>query len=455
MVKKVIPVFVSLVCLCWSCATYSPPSPTLYVEQLPQSVIAEMSLEERILTEEAWANLAKGEGDRAKKNLIKLGQESPLYYAGLGYALFLLDDIQRAEDFFKAALLTFPDLVLIHVGLAQIYQKTGREDSAFTEFRNIIRLDPEHPWAKSRYTAIQSQKTTQALQEAKTYVSTGETEKSKAAYLKALFYSPTSVDAHFALAQTYQEEDNFQSALVHLKAASTYEPDNSEILKLYGDVLFTIQDHKKSLEIYEKLSLIEPDNSQIIERMEIIKSRLGIFELPSQYDAIPTREAVTREDIAAVLGVKFKDIIDDSTQQPPIIVDIATSWAAKFILQMTTLGLIDVYPNHEFQPTKILRRAELAEILVRLIMHLNEKGHRFIQQIPPDRIHIVDVTPSNYYYQPILTIISYDIMSLYSNKTFRPDATISGKETINLFNIILALIKQEARSISFQHDRRK
>ena len=140
MVKKVILVCIVLVCLCWSCTTYSPPSPTLYIEQLPQSVISEMSLEERILTEEAWTNLVEGDGDRAKKALIKLGQESPLYYAGLGYALYLLDDIQKAEEFFKAALLTFPDLVLIRVGLAQIYQETGREDSAFTEFRNIIKI---------------------------------------------------------------------------------------------------------------------------------------------------------------------------------------------------------------------------------------------------------------------------------------------------------------------------
>jgi len=400
-----------------------------------------MSLEERILTEEAWTNLLQGDGNRAKKALIKLGQESPLYLAGLGYALYLLDDIQKAEEFFKAALLTYPDLVLIHVGLAQIYQETGRENSAFTEFRNIIKLDPEHPWAKSKYEAFKSQKTTEALQEARAFVSTGETEKGKASFLKALFYSPTSVDAHFSLAGIYNEENDYQSALVHLKAANTYDPENNEILKLYGNILFTIQDHKNSLKIYEKLSLREPDNLQIKERLEIIKSRLGIFELPSQYDNIPNTEAVTKEDVAAVLGVKFKDIIEDPTQQPPIIIDIATSWAAKFILKMTTLSLIDVYANHEFQPKKILSRAELAEILVRLIMYLNEKGHKFILQIPLDRIQIADVTPSNFYYQPILTIISYDIMSLFSDKTFKPDAPITGRETISLFDIILALIK--------------
>ena len=441
MVKKIILVYIVLACLCWACSTYSPPSPSLYVEQLPQTVIAELSLEERILTEEAWTNLEQGDGDRAKKTLIKLGQESPLYYAGLGYALFLLDDIQRAEEFFKAALLNFPDLVLIHIGLAQIYQKTGREDAAFTEFRNIIKLDPNHPWAKSRYESLQSQYITLALQEASTYGSAGDMEKSKAAYLRALFYSPTSVRAHFALAEIYRDENNHQSALVHLKAANTFDPENSEILKLYGEILFTIQDHKNSLEIYEKLALKEPDNLQIKDRLEIIKSRLGIFELPSQYGDISTSEAVTREDLAAVIGVKFKDILEDPEQQPPIIVDIATSWAAKFILKMTTIGLIDVYPNHEFQPKKILNRAELAEILVRLIMHLDEKGYKFIQQIPLDRIQIADITPSNFYYQPILTIISYDIMSLFSDKTFKPDSPITGRDAISLFDVILALIE--------------
>lgn len=441
MVKKAIPVCIALVCLCWSCTTYSPPAPTLYVEQLPQSVIAEMSLEERILSEEAWTNLEIGDGDRAKKALIKLGQESPLYYAGLGYALYLLDDIQKAEEFFKAALLTFPDLVLIHVGLAQIYQETGREDSAFTELRTVIKLDPENTWAKSRYEAMKSQKTTLALQEATAYVSAEETEKGKAAYLRALFYSPSSVDAHFALARIYKEENNFQSALVHLKAARVYDPENSELLKLYGDVLFTLQDYKNSLEIYEKLNLLEPDNLQINERLDIIKSRMGLFELPSQYININDREAVTREDIAAVIGVKFKDILEEPTQQPPIIVDIATSWAARFILKMTTLGLIDVYPNHEFQPKKILNRAEMAEILVRLILFLDELGHKFIQQIPIERIQVADVTPTNYYYQPILTIISYDIMSLFSDKTFKPEAPLTGRETMSLFDIILALIE--------------
>ena len=346
-----------------------------------------------------------------------------------------------AEEFFKAALVAHPDLALIHIGLAQIYSETGRENSAFTELRNIVRLEPDHPWAKPKYEAIKSKKTDEAIREARAFVAAGEIENGKSSFLRALFYSPTSVDAHYSLADIYNKENNPQSALVHIKAASTYDPENTDVLKLYGDLLFSVQDFKNSLRIYEKLILKEPEDTQIKERLESIKSRLGIFELPSQYDSIPSSEAVTKEDVAAVIGVKFKDFIDDPAEQPPIIVDIATSWAAKFILKLTTIGLIDVYANHEFQPKKILNRAEMAEILVRLILYLDEKGETFIQQIPLNRIQIADVTPSNFYYQPILTIISYDIMSLFPDKTFRPDAPISGREVLRLFDIILALLE--------------
>ena len=64
-----------------------------------------------------------------------------------------------------------------------------------------------------------------------------------------------------------------------------------------------------------------------------------------------------------------------------------------------------------------------------------------IQQIPLDRIQIADITPSNFYYQPILTIISLDIMALFSDKTFKPDIPVTGQEAMNLLDIILTLIE--------------
>jgi len=427
--------------LAWSCATYQPPPPSLFIGNLPQAMVAELSLDERILTEEAWENLRQGKGDKAQKLISKLGTESPFYYAGMGYASLLLTGLSDSENYFKHALQNYPDMTLAHIGLAQVYQKTGNDDLAFVEFREILKREENNTWAQQSYKVLKERKTAESLDEAKTFLAHQDVEKSKEAFLKALYYSPQSTAAHLSLAEIFKKEDNLKNALVHLKAASTIEPDNKSILNVYAETLYEAEDYPRSLEVYERLLDLEPENDNIQTRVKTLKNRLGIFELPSQFDAIPASEAITKEEIAALIEVKFKDTLDEPKTQPPIIIDISTSWASKYILRAASLGLLDVYANHTFQPKKIVTRAEMADVLYKLINYLKRKNYVFISQIPPEKIQISDVSPDNYYYQPILCIISYTIMNLSANRTFNPDFPVSGQEAIRLLDIILILIK--------------
>jgi tetratricopeptide (TPR) repeat protein len=237
------------------------------------------------------------------------------------------------------------------------------------------------------------------------------------------------------------KENKPQNALTHLRTASSNEPNNREILKKYGEALFQAEQYTKSLEIYEKLLDLEPQSEEIKEKIETLKNRLGIFELPSQYNSIISREAVSREEIAALLSVQFKEILGEPPTKPQIIIDIATSWASKFILHITSFKIMEVYPNHTFLPKKIVTRAEMAKILLQLINYLRKKGYRFIQQIPLEMIQISDVPPDNYYYEPIIQMVSYDIMDLSAERSFNPDLPVSGTESTKLLNIILTLIK--------------
>jgi Tfp pilus assembly protein PilF len=427
--------------LAWSCATYQPPPPSLFIGNLPQAVVAELSLDERILTEEVWENLRQGRGDKAQKLISKLGTESPFYYAGMGYASLLLNRISDSENYFKHALQNYPDMTMAHIGLAQVYQKAGKDDLAFIEFREILKREENNTWAQQSYEILKERKTQESLDEAKTYLAHQDMEKSKEAFLKALYYSPQSTAAHLSLAEILKKENNLKNALVHLKAASTIEPDNKSILNVYAETLYQAEDYPRSLEVYERLLDLEPENDNIQTRVKALKNRLGIFELPSQYDAIPASEAITKEEVAALIEVKFKDTLDEPKTQPPIIIDISTSWASKYILRAASLGLLDVYANHTFQPKKIFTRAEMADVLNKLINYLKRKNYVFISQIPPEKIQISDVSPDNYYYQPILRIISYGIMNLSADRTFNPDLPVSGQEAIHLLDIILTLIK--------------
>jgi tetratricopeptide (TPR) repeat protein len=441
-VKRTLAALIILISLLYlSCATYQPPPPNLYTGELPQSIVTDLSLDERILVEDAWKSIRVGNTNNAQKIIERLGTGNSFYYVGMGYVAFLLGESQTAEQYFKASLSYFPDVELAHFGLAQIYQDLNRVDNAFSEYREILKNDPDNPWAKPRYEEIKERKTDEALTEASAFLSSGDGEKSKESFLRALYYSPDSTEAHLALGKIYRDESNFQNALIHLKAASAKETENTDIRKEYADTLFQAGELKNSLGIYEDLLEKDPGNQEIRDRLETIKNRLGIFELPSQYNAIQSTESVTKEDVAALISVKYKDSIDEQSGKPPIIIDISTSWASRFILHTSSLGILDVYPNHTFQPKKVITRAEMAEILFRLIENLKRKGYSFIQQIPPNRIQISDVSPSNYYYRPIILLISYDIMTLSQDRVFHPDQAVSGREAIRLMDLILALIK--------------
>jgi tetratricopeptide (TPR) repeat protein len=424
-----------------SCVTYAPQPPNLYIENLPQSLVTPLTLDERIRTEEAWDFLRQGRLDRAEKAFLRLGAPSPLYAVGLGYLSLLRDDYPAAEENLGLAVKENPGSLLAHLGLVQLYQKTSEEDKVFNALREVLKIDPLNSWAKEGYENLKVQKTEQAVASAREAAAKGEIEGAKESYLRALHYSPESVEIHLALAGLYRSENKTSNALVHLKAAAAGAPDNIAALQLYAATLAEAKQYDRSLDVYHKVLELDSGNEEARRQVEVLENKLGIVELPSRYGEIPLAPAVSREDMAALLAVKLKDVLEETAAQPPIIIDISSSWASKFILKVTSLGLLEVHPNHAFQPKRTVTRGELARTLFQVIQYLESKGHRFIHQIPPDRIQVPDVNPDHFYYQPISQILSYQVMELFPDKTFRPDQPVPGSEAVKTLDILLALVR--------------
>ncbi len=424
-----------------SCVPAPPPPPNLYLENLPQSLTGSMELEERIQTQEAWNFIREGRFDKAQKALTKLGPENPLYAIGLGYLALAQDDYQTAEGYLGQAVEQSPNSTLARIGLVQVFQKTQADDKTINELREVLKLDSRNSWARDSYEALKKQKTEAAVDEARAAAASGDDQKAADAYLRALHYSPESPAIHLALAAIYQKENKPSSSLVHLKAAAATDPENVGVLADYADTLDEAKQYERSLEVYEKILEIEPGNAKAKERVEAIKNRLGIFELPSRYKDIATLPAIGREDLAALMAVKLRNDLGEAPGKPPIIVDISASWASKFVLKVTSLGLVDVYANHTFQPRRLVTRADLAGALDRVVAYLAERGHRLYRQIPPERIQVSDVTPEHADYRPISDVLSYQIMELFSDRTFRPEQTVSGTEAGQAIDALLALLR--------------
>ncbi|MCX6563465.1 MAG: tetratricopeptide repeat protein [Candidatus Aminicenantes bacterium] len=424
-----------------ACATVAPPPPSLYIESPTPAYSAQLSLDDRLTVEQAWDYLRQGRTDKAEKALLRLDPGNPFYYAGFGYTAFLNGNLSIAEQYFLRSAEEYPDMPIPHLGLGQIYQKVGQTDSAYNEYLEVLKRNPENPWAKKEAEAIRLEKTETLMGEARDFASLGNAAKSRESYLKALEYSPKLQEAHLALARIYLKEKSFQSALFHLKTADSNEPKTKAILEDYADALFQAGQLSRSLDTYQRLLDIDPQNKLAQERAETIKNRLGVVDLPSQYHNIPSLEAVTKEDVSALIGVKFKDVLDETPPKLPVIVDITTSWAFQHIVRVASYEIMEVFSNRTFQPRKTVTRAEMADILVRLVALLKKRGYKIIEQVPIERVRIADVPREHFYFQPIAQVIAYQLLDLAPDRTFKPELPMPGREAIKALDLLLGLIK--------------
>jgi len=212
------------------------------------------------------------------------------------------------------------------------------------------------------------------------------------------------------------------------------------VLREYAETLLEHDDLSQSLDVYTRLKELAPDDKEVQKKIDYLKNQLGIISLPNMYNEIPKSQAITRQELAAILAVKFNQYLPEPVR-PPIIIDISTSWAANFIVRVAAVPLMDTYENHTFEPNRVVTRAELAETFFRLINFLKGKGFKLIPQIPPDRIQISDLPTDNLYYLPAVQMIAYQLMELAAQKRFQPDRPVSGDEALRLADLLLNLIK--------------
>jgi tetratricopeptide (TPR) repeat protein len=421
-----------------ACLTTPVIPPTIYIEPPSPSATATLTLDERIAIREAWDYMRQGRTDKAQKILARLKPAQPFALAGLGYIALINNNPASAEDYLVRALDIQHDLISAYLGLGQTYQKI---DQAYKSFLEALKWDPENSFAKKETERIAAVKTSEAVAEAQAAAQAGQTDQSREAYLRALEYSPKLPEAHLALARIYIKQKDFQPALFHLKTASSNDPRNAALLQEYANALSQAGQLSRSLDAYQQAAAAAPQDQTIKDRIEQIKNRLGVVDLPDQFNAIASAEAVTREDVAALIGVQFREILGDINPKPPVIVDITTSWAQRYIVKAAALNLMEVYSNHTFQPKKTMNRAELAETLVRLIDVLKKNGANILPQIPADRIRIADVPPEHFYHEPITQAVAYQLMDLAPDRTFKPEQPVAGREAIRIFDLLGGLAR--------------
>ena len=72
--------------------------------------------------------------------------------------------------------------------------------------------------------------------------------------------------------------------------------------------------------------------------------------------------------LAALFAVQLEPLLSSARNVNAIVItDTRGHWASPYILTAARAGVMEVYPNHTFQPDEVVRRAEMARAVSRVL----------------------------------------------------------------------------------------
>jgi hypothetical protein len=139
---------------------------------------------------------------------------------------------------------------------------------------------------------------------------------------------------------------------------------------------------------------------------------------------------VSRGDLAALLGVRLGDVLRTAPPRPVVATDTRGHWAAVWIDQVATAGVMEPFPNHTFQPRAAVTRADLAAAVSRLIalMAASRPGlSAHLSARPP----IADMAAAHLSYPAAAVAVASGVMALNDGR-FETARTLSGAEVTDV-----------------------
>lgn len=423
--------------LCLSLACATAPAPTVapsapayadYLFPQPPPGVSDARLAEQ--HRRAWDILQRGDARSASSEFGAILKRAPGYVAaevGLGYALLAQKQLKDAMAWFNHAAQVQPTYAAAVAGRAEGYLAAGQKAQAVAGFEAAVRLAPGASDLARRLEVVRFAYLRELASSAKKAADEGRLEDARRAFAQAIDVSPDSAVLLRDLAAVEIRLKDDASAIQHLRRAAALDVTDVRTLVALGETLERRGDAPGALAAYERADRLE--SSETTRRaVERLRERATASALPAEYRAIAKQGQTTRGDLAALLGVRLQSWLAAHRKgSGAVATDVRGHWASAFILAVVRAGVMDVFPNHTFQPAVPVTRADAAQAVAR-VLAASGAGNGRGQGAP---VAIADVSADHLGYADVSRAVSSGIMTLTSGQ-FRPSRVLAGAEAVDL-----------------------
>jgi tetratricopeptide (TPR) repeat protein len=392
--------------------------------------------------ERGWQYLQLDDFRNAEREFAEALKVQPGFHpaeTAMAYVMVARGDERDAVTRFDRALQADAEYVPALIGRGRVMLELDRDAEALASFEAALAKDPSLTDLRSRVDVLRFRATQDMLARAKAAADARRWDEAAAIYRQAIAASPDSGFLYRDLAAVEQRAGQTANALEHYRKAIEIDSSDARsragiaaILESQGDVL-------GALEEYERARAL--DTSEVPESaINRLRAAAALAKLPAEYRAIPEKTAVTRAEIASLIGVRLEPLIGRAKPRQVIITDVRGNWAQPWITPVVRSGVMDTLANYEFEASRQVRRGEMATTVSRLLALIASIKPELAKKWQAARVSVNDVAPSHLSYPAVSAVIAAGVMTPV-NGNFELLRPISGAEAIDIISRLEALAR--------------
>ena len=383
----------------------------------------------------AWNDVLTGQTARAEQAANKLLTARPDLKAAqtiLGFAMLRANRLSDAETIFGAVLSTDPGESSALLGLAAAKRKQGQLDQALLLYLRAEKLRPRDTALSRRTSETKLIVAEGAIAKAGSLSAEGKKGEAIVMLQRALDVAPELAPVRLELADLLIEAGRRTEALAVLGSAQ--EADRNITLRM-ASIRFDDGDLDGAEMALRRGLRDVGDDAEGAALLLRIKERRLSLSLPEPLRAIGDASRITRAELAALVVVRLEALHSKkAVATVEVASDLGRTWARTQIVRALDLGLMDVYPNHTFQPSGIVRRGELAVVAARV---LDLIGWGRSNAAAPK-----DMSPSHLQYGSAVRVLGAGVMQNAPSGAFEPWRVVSGAEAKAVVDSLAKLASQ-------------
>lgn len=384
----------------------------------------------------AWRRLQAGDLRGAVRDYSAALVASPGFYpaeAGLGYVAFLERRWDEAARWFDAALSKDGTYVPALAGRVETALSAEDDRAAIRALEAWLTVAPagaDRDDLRGRLDVLRLRAVQAELTLAATAREAGRLDEAQAALNRAREMSPESAVVLRELARVEGVRGAFDAAETHARAAVALDPGDGEAHAVLAEVLEAHGRLREAAAAFARAAALDPRPGWRARSEDLVR-RADFAALPDEFRAIPSSQAITRGQLAALLGSRLEAAIERAPRRVTVVLtDVRSHWAAPWILPVTRAGLMDAFPNHTFQPAAVVRRSDLAQIVWQAIQVLGAHRTGDVARWRAARPAVTDVPSTHLAFPAIAAAVASGAMSLVDDTRFMPGRPVSGAEAL-------------------------